>query len=230
MDNGWIKLHRRIISWEWYDDSKMVHLFIHLLFLANHKPGKWHGEAVGRGQLITGLNSLSKNTGISVRAIRTRLKRLEDTNEIERKTTNKYSVITVCNYDKYQLRKTPNDKQTTNKRQTNDNKQEGKECKKTTYSDSFLKFWSIYPRKKSKGQAWKTWNKLNGQMPTMEKLVEIIESMKKSPDWLKDGGKYIPHPSTWLNATGWEDEVEPQKPESNRGAAYKTYNPKDMIQ
>jgi len=37
METGWLKLHRKFKEWEWYQDSKMVHLFIHLLVTANHQ-------------------------------------------------------------------------------------------------------------------------------------------------------------------------------------------------
>ena len=102
MDNGWIKLHRRITKWEWYQDSRMVHLFLHLLLIANHEPRKWQGIIVQRGQLISGRLKLSQETGISEMTIRTCLKKLKSTNEITIKSTNRYSVITICNYETYQ--------------------------------------------------------------------------------------------------------------------------------
>ncbi len=91
-----------MIEWEWYKDSHMVHLFIHLILNANRKDGSWKGYAVKRGQFITGRKELSKDTGISQQSIRTCIKRLKSTSEITIKSTNKFSVITVCNYDVYQ--------------------------------------------------------------------------------------------------------------------------------
>ena len=100
---GWIKLHRKFTKWEWFNDSNMVHLFLYLLLQSNHEPNRWKGIEVDRGQIITGLKSLSKNTGISIQSIRTSLDRLISTGEITRKPTNKYSIITICKYDDYQL-------------------------------------------------------------------------------------------------------------------------------
>ena len=111
---GWIKMHRNITKWEWYDDSKMVHLFFHLLVSANHKDGNWKGQSVKRGQLITGRKSLSSATGISEQSIRTCLERLSLTNEITIKTTNKNSVITILNYDLYQSKESSNQQSTSN--------------------------------------------------------------------------------------------------------------------
>jgi hypothetical protein len=71
----------------------------------------------------------------------------------------------------------------------------------------FEDFYKAYPKKKSKGQAEKTWNKLSPDNNLLTLILTALEAAKKSEDWLKEDGKYIPHPSTWLNAKGWEDEI-----------------------
>ena len=73
-------------------------------------------------------------------------------------------------------------------------------------SDFFNQFWKAYPYKKSKGQAEKAWKKINPDEELLSKMLLKIEKAKKSKEWLKDNGEYIPHPATWLNAKGWEDE------------------------
>ena len=115
---GWVKVHRKLIEWEWFNDSKMVHLFMYLLVSANHKDGNFQGQEVKRGQFITGRNKISSITGISNQSIRTCLKRLESTNEITIKSTNKNSLITLLRYDLYQSEETTN--QQPNKQITND--------------------------------------------------------------------------------------------------------------
>ena len=102
MDSGWVCLYRELKYWEWYKTPFMVHLFIHLIISANHQDGAWQGIAVKRGQLVTGRKSLSEETGISEQTVRTCLKRLEKTCEIAQQSTSKFTIITVCNYDKYQ--------------------------------------------------------------------------------------------------------------------------------
>lgn len=99
--DGWIKLHRIFLDWEWFKDSKMVHLFAYLLLNANHKDGKWQGIDIKRGQLITGRKKINEETGISEQSIRTCINRLKSTSEITIKSTSKHSIITICNYDKY---------------------------------------------------------------------------------------------------------------------------------
>ena len=111
IDNSWIKLHRKILKWEWYDDSKTFHLFLHLLINANHQAKKWRGIVIERGQLLTGRHAIHKQTKISERSIRTSLERLKTTSEITIKTTNRYSIITICNYEDYQFNEKSSDQQ-----------------------------------------------------------------------------------------------------------------------
>jgi len=101
-DTGWVWLHRKIFEWEWWTDPNTRILFITLLLLANHKPGRWKGVKINRGQLITGRKKLAKITGLSEKSVRTALKRLKSTSELAIKATNRFSLITIVNYDIYQ--------------------------------------------------------------------------------------------------------------------------------
>lgn len=102
MQNGWIKLHRAFASWEWVDKPEMVSLFINLLINANHEDKNWHGLTVRRGQLIFGLKTWSKKTGISVQSLRSCLARLKSTHEVTLEPTHQHTILTIVNYDKYQ--------------------------------------------------------------------------------------------------------------------------------
>jgi len=77
-------------------------------------------------------------------------------------------------------------------------------------------FWKEYPLKKGKGQAKKTWNKLKKEkvIPSLQILVDAIKIQKEEKNKQKQNNEFCPewkHPSTWLNAWGWEDEVSIQK-------------------
>lgn len=104
----------------------MAHLFIHLVLNANTEDNKWRGIQVKRGQLVTGRKKLRENTGISEQSIRTCLKRLVNSGEITIKPTRLFSIITLCNYDKFQEKETianqrpTNDQPTANQQLTND--------------------------------------------------------------------------------------------------------------
>lgn len=79
------------------------------------------------------------------------------------------------------------------------------------YSKGFEEFWHHYPKKKNKGQAQRAWAKLRPDKLLLHNMIEAIKDAKKTDDWKKDGGKFIPHPSSWLNAKGWLDEYTPKK-------------------
>ena len=111
MNNGWIKLHRKFTKWGWYQKSEMVHLFLHFLLLANHEEKEWQGVKIKKGQFITGLKQLHKDTKISPQTLRTCISRLKSTGEITNKSTNKYRLITIVNWEEYQ----GNDKKLTSK-------------------------------------------------------------------------------------------------------------------
>lgn len=119
---GFIKLHRQITEWEWYSNINVCRLFIHCLLKANHKDNKWQGIVIERGSFITSIENLAFETGLSGQQVRTALNKLKTTGEITSKTTNRYSIISIKNWNSYQLDNTQDNKQITNKQQTN-NKQ-----------------------------------------------------------------------------------------------------------
>lgn len=79
-------------------------------------------------------------------------------------------------------------------------------------NERFAVFWLSYPNKKSKGKAEKSWKRIKPDEQLHDRILHALERAKKSEQWCKDGGKFIPHPATWLNAKGWEDEHSPQPP------------------
>lgn len=130
MQGGWIKVFREFSQWEWFHKPEMVQIFIYLLLKANSEDAVFEGEIVPRGSLVTSVKNLSWGTHLTPQVVRTCLERLKLTNEITTKSTNKYTIITLCSYDKYQcsqneVNKQNNEqlnKQLTNNQQTN-NKQ-----------------------------------------------------------------------------------------------------------
>lgn len=110
---GFIKIYRKLLKWEWHDDPNTGWLFVVLLLLANYEDTKWRGKVVGRGQLVTSLRKLSKETGISVQSIRTGLNRLQDTGEVTHTPTHRHTLITICKYDEYQSEKIGTNKEVT---------------------------------------------------------------------------------------------------------------------
>ena len=68
----------------------------------------------------------------------------------------------------------------------------------------FAEFWKTYPRKVGKAAAEKAWSKAKGV--DLSTILQAIERARATEQWLKDGGQFIPHPSTWLAQRRWEDE------------------------
>ena len=125
MELGWIKIHRQILNWEWYDEPNTFRIFFHLLLKTNHKPNKYRGVTVEAGQIMTGLDLLARETNLSMQKVRTSLNRLKSTNEITIKTSTKGTIIQVVNYEKYQV--VTNEQQTNNKRVTNEQQTNNKQ-------------------------------------------------------------------------------------------------------
>lgn len=98
----WIKLYRKFTEWEWYRDINCKVVFLHLLLTANWKPKKWQGIVVDVGELVTSRANLAEEVDLSVQQIRTSLKKLSESGVIKIDTTNKYTVIHINNYEKYQ--------------------------------------------------------------------------------------------------------------------------------
>lgn len=107
---GFITLHRKLTDWEWYKDIPVKTLFLHIVLMTNYKPKKWKGIGIKRGEFLTGLISLAENTGLSIQQLRTAIKKLKSTNEIITRTTNKYTIIKLVNYNIYQDKKEDSNK------------------------------------------------------------------------------------------------------------------------
>lgn len=83
-----------------------------------------------------------------------------------------------------------------------------KESKQESFhSDLFNKFWETYPKKKSKGNVEKWFNKNKPSEELVNKMIDKINLLKETEQWKKNNGQFIPYPTTWLNAKGWEDEI-----------------------
>jgi hypothetical protein len=90
----------------------------------------------------------------------------------------------------------------------------------------FDRFWTAYPKKKSKGDAEKAWKVINPSEELVDIILKAIERLKPSEQWTKEGGRFIPYPATWLRAKGWEDIPETEAlPEVKTGKnEYHEYN------
>lgn len=127
MSKGYVRLPVDFPDeWEWWDEHNTTRLFLFCMMRANHKPKKWRGITIERGQFVTSLARLSEGTSLSVQTVRTCLNRLKSTHQLTCKSTSKMTVVTICEYDTYgglgaeanTPINTPINKQLTNHQQT----------------------------------------------------------------------------------------------------------------
>lgn len=104
--NGFIFLWKKIEEWEWYRDLPTFKLFIHLLINAYYQDTNWRNIAIKRGQVVSSIENLAVNCGLSVKQTRRAIDNLISTGEIITKGTNKFTIITICKYEGYQTQNT----------------------------------------------------------------------------------------------------------------------------
>lgn len=124
IDIGFIQLHRQMMDKSWYSDSQYFHLWVHLVLSANHKPRFVDGIEIRRGQVKTGRKQLSRILGINESKIERILTYFEESEQqIEQQKTNKFRIITIKNYDRFQNvnSKVNNTEQQSNNRATTEN-------------------------------------------------------------------------------------------------------------
>lgn len=80
-------------------------------------------------------------------------------------------------------------------------------------AENFDRFWEAYPRKVGKVKALAAFQKVTAPVDI---LLSAIAEQKKSPQWQKDDGQFIPHPATWLNGKRWEDQITTDQPPQRR--------------
>jgi len=76
----------------------------------------------------------------------------------------------------------------------------------TGLRERFDQFWAVYPKKIAKEAAWKVWQKRRPSRELTQQICAALAWQRTQDGWLKDGGKYIPNPATWIAAGRWQDE------------------------
>lgn len=127
MDNqGFIKIYRKMLEWEWYKNQNVKDVFIHCILKANWKDGNFQGHEIPRGSFVSSIGAIADELDLTSQKVRTALKNLQKTKNLTIKTTNKFSIITINNYDEFQEvnKQLTNNQQTTNKQPNNNRRRE----------------------------------------------------------------------------------------------------------
>ena len=121
---GWVCLYRRLIDHPRYKDSEFVHVWVHLLLNATHKPVR--AVFAGReiilqpGQLITGRHSIARETAVHESKVKRVLTQLKTDQQIDQQTSNTSSLISIINWHLYQPSGQPIDQQMTSQSPASD--------------------------------------------------------------------------------------------------------------
>ena len=160
-DNGFVRLSKQVLEWQWYNDPNVARLYFHILLKANFKENNWRGIEIKIGEFVTSIDKLHVELNISIQTIRTAMKKLERTGYIQLKPTNQFTLIKLLNSDVYNSQSNntiiQSDKQKTihqhsnNKQLTTTNK-EKKELetleRKEIFKKQIFQFQNQFPKEK----------------------------------------------------------------------------------
>lgn len=227
--DGWLKLYRSILDSAVFQDAEVLKVWIWLLCNVAFEQHDTicYGKVIHLkpGQIATGRKKIAQCTDLSENKVYRALTALKSLGNIEIKSTNKYSIITVVNWEKYQDengKRTANEQQTNNKttaeeqqddskRTQHKNGKNGKNKKEIYMCPFFDRAWELFPNKKGKSAiSKKAMRELAEAGETS--VIAAIENYKAEIQRNGTEEKYIMHGSTFFNGR-WRDYVVEDKPE-----------------
>lgn len=166
-------------DWEWYENTNVFRMFYHCLLHTNLEDKRYCGKEIKAGQFVSSITRISAETGLTESQVRTALKKLKDTGYISTKSTNKYTIYTVNEYQKYidcgQVAETTTEE---NKVVENGTKME----------QTFERLWKQYPNKRGKGQVSDAKKKVLyqiGEEHIQRALKRYLDGLEKDVSWRK---------------------------------------------
>lgn len=141
------------------------------------------------------------------RAHRDRQRQSQQDGEKQRHATPEIDDATPCNATKHQK-----------KPRGEESREEKKNTPPTPQEGGFDEFWSAYPKKVGKDDARKAFLKRKPDGELLALMLAAIAAQRESQAWTRDGGQYIPNPSTWLNQGRWQDETDPVQQSSEHSS------------
>lgn len=233
-------------DWEWYENTNVFRLFYHCLLHTNLEDRRYCGKEIKAGQFVSSITRISAETGLTESQVRTALKKLKDTGYISTKSTNKYTLYTVNEYQKYidcgQVAETTTEgntvvengtkmEQTVERKMEQTDKNAKKNCEKSkenceksnkkAINDCFERLWKQYPNKRGKGQVSDAKKKVLyqiGEEHIQRALKRYLDGLEKDASWRKPQNG-----STFFNS-GYVDYLDenyekPQEPKPQRNPA-----------
>lgn len=229
-ENGYVKDYRSTVDWEWFTDVNTAHLWEYIRLRVNYEPSRFRGMVIRRGEMLESIPVIASKTGLSVQNVRTALKHLKMTGEIECNVTRYGLLIFAVKYAFFQDQQStantpPQLELTRNQHGTNtelttykENKNiRNKEIKKesTIGAHDFENFWNLYPKKTGKQKAEEEWQRIisSGETDPAD-IVSGLETIvsKQWDRWPESEKRYIPAPARWLQEHRWTDEPDEYVP------------------
>jgi len=175
MAEPFIKLYKKMLDWEWYDDPNTCRLFIHCLLRANWKSGSWHGISYELGQFITSLQTLANETHLTVKQVRTALEHLKATNEVADLRQSNYRIITVIKWNEYQCEGKPKGKPRADQGQTEGRPGATDKEYKEREEEKELKEYKYYPNDETLDKAFSDYVAMRKQIkkPMTDRAVDL---------------------------------------------------------
>ena len=221
-------------DFEWYENTNVFRLFYHCLLHTNLEDKRYCGREIKAGQFVSSITRISAETGLTESQVRTALKKLKDTGYISTKSTNKYTIYTVNEYQKYidcgQVAETTTEENTMvengtkmeqpverKMEQTAENAKETCEkSNKKAINECFERLWKQYPNKRGKGQVSDTKKKTLyeiGEEKIERALKRYLDDLSKDSSWRKPQNG-----STFFNSgyVDYLDENYEKPPEPQR--------------
>ncbi|MGA2331303.1 MAG: hypothetical protein ABSG75_06035 [Syntrophales bacterium] len=222
---GWVKLWRDQFTHEisgrkpWCDGYAWSYLYSRANYrpaIVNFRNQYIHAE---RGQFVTSELKLSKIFGWSRRRTKSFLTSLEIGGMCDIKRSNRFVVITIRNYDKFQSTEDENATTdvTTGGQQEHIDKNIYKDKNIYMSNSDFNLFYQSYPKHEAKKKALNAWLKIRSENGLLNTILLAVEKQKQHKNHLKSKGEFCPEwplPATWLNGERWKDEIPDVRTES----------------
>lgn len=151
---GWVKLHRSLLNWQWYEDHNATRLLIHLLISVNYQDKQWRGHTIKAGSMAFSWDTLSVAVGLTIKQCRRAMEKLESGQEVGRQRAGNFQLVTLIKWEELQQLDTTEGRETGEERADKwqakgserattkevKNNKEGKEVKNIPPISEFLKY------------------------------------------------------------------------------------------
>lgn len=227
---GWIKLHRKIVEDPVFQNEKLLKVWLYCLLKASHKEREFmvgmQIVKVKPGEFVFGRKKAAAELNMKESTVWDRIKLLEKLGNINIKSNNKFSIVNVVNWAKYQDKETEvqqqiqqqiDNKPTTKQQQTDTNKNVKKDknvkneknkdntSNQDSITHSFEEVWKLYPKKTAKKDAFTAYKKAIKKGTLKEDIKKGVENyvryFEANKNWLQpmDGGR-------WFVKERWNDQ------------------------